>query len=116
MVCVVQLLHILTALLTIWTTFDPRVKLDPGNLSHTETRNTPGFEDLVQEEGRQEGQGGGEARPDKPRTSVKVLRAGAKENHERGRPNVLVVIQAFHNHLQQNQGEKLSQILQIPPT
>ena len=38
---------------------------------------------------------------------MKVLRAGAKENHERGRPNVLVVIQAFHNHLQQNHGEKI---------
>ena len=38
---------------------------------------------------------------------MKVLRAGAKEDHERGRPNVLVVIQAFHNHLQQNQGEKI---------
>ena len=74
----------------------------------------PGFEDLVQEEGRQEGQGGGDTGPDKPRTSVKVLRAGAKEDHEGGRPNVLVVIQAFHNHLQ-NQGEKLSPILQIPP-
>ena len=38
---------------------------------------------------------------------MKVLRASAKEDHEGGRPNVLVVIQAFHNHLRQNQDEEI---------
>ena len=60
---------------------------------------SPGLEELVQGEGKYEGNDGGKGGPDEEGAFVKVLRLGPQKDVSRCGSNVLAAASTFHDHL-----------------